>query len=160
MAEPSPGDRPGADSRHGSYRADAPVRQRIRRVQGAGESRARQATGADRDDALALEEAGAVRHRTGSGSGSMLAKLIISEQLSIPTIGIGAGKYCDGQILVVHDMLGLYSDFTPKFVKQYARLRGTMAEAVGTYVSEVRSQQFPEKQHTFTISDDVLEKLY
>jgi 3-methyl-2-oxobutanoate hydroxymethyltransferase len=110
------------------------------------------------EDALALEEAGAFAVVL-EAVPEMLAKLI-SEKISIPTIGIGAGKYCDGQILVVHDMLGLYSDFTPKFVKQYARLRGTMAEAVGTYVSEVRSQQFPEKQHTFTISDDVLEKLY
>jgi 3-methyl-2-oxobutanoate hydroxymethyltransferase len=110
------------------------------------------------EDALALEEAGAFAIVL-EAVPELLAKLI-SEKISIPTIGIGAGKYCDGQVLVIHDMLGLYSDFTPKFVKQYAKLRGTMAEAVATYISEVRAQQFPERQHTFTISDDVLEKLY
>ena len=110
------------------------------------------------EDALALEEAGAFAIVL-EAVPEMLAKLI-SEKVGIPTIGIGAGKYCDGQILVLHDMLGLYSDFTPKFVKQYANLRGAMAEAVGNYINEVRSQQFPEKQHTFTISDDILEKLY
>lgn len=110
------------------------------------------------DDAMALEESGAFAIVL-EAVPEMLAKLI-SERVSIPTIGIGAGKYCDGQILVIHDILGLYSDFTPKFVKQYAKMRETMAEAVGHYVTEVRSQQFPEIQHTFTISDDVLEKLY
>jgi 3-methyl-2-oxobutanoate hydroxymethyltransferase len=108
-------------------------------------------------DALALEEAG-VFAIVLEAVPEKLAKLI-SEKVSVPTIGIGAGKYCDGQILVIHDMLGLYSDFTPKFVKQYANLRGTMVEAVNNYISEVQKQQFPEKQHTFTISDDILEKL-
>ncbi|KPU45231.1 3-methyl-2-oxobutanoate hydroxymethyltransferase [Oxobacter pfennigii] len=124
------------------------------KVQGKEESAAKALV----EDALALEDAGAFAVVL-EAVPEMLAKLI-SEKIGIPTIGIGAGKYCDGQILVVHDMLGLYSDFTPKFVKQYANLRGKMAEAVSTYVSEVRSQQFPEKQHSFTISDDVLEKLY
>lgn len=109
------------------------------------------------EDALALEEAG-VFAIVLEAVPEKLAKLI-SEQVNVPTIGIGAGKYCDGQILVIHDMLGLYSDFTPKFVKRYANLRGTMAEAVQSYISEVQAQQFPEKQHTFTISDDILEKL-
>ncbi|MPM10428.1 3-methyl-2-oxobutanoate hydroxymethyltransferase [bioreactor metagenome] len=80
--------------------------------------------------------------------------------MEVPTIGIGAGRYCDGQILVVHDTLGMYSDFTPKFVKQYAQLRETITEAVGTYISEVKNQQFPEKKHTFTMDDSVLERLY
>lgn len=110
------------------------------------------------EDALALEEAGAFAIVL-EAVPEMLAKLI-SEKVSIPTIGIGAGKYCDGQVLVVHDMLGLYSDFTPKFVKQYAKLRAPMAEAFSAYINEVREQQFPEEQHTFKISDDVLEKLY
>ncbi len=110
------------------------------------------------EDAQALEEAG-VFAIVLEAVPEQLAK-VISEKVSVPTIGIGAGKYCDGQILVLHDMLGLYSDFTPKFVKQYAKLRGAMAEAVTAYISEVRSQQFPDRQHTFTICDDVLAKLY
>lgn len=110
------------------------------------------------EDAKALEDAGAFAIVL-EAIPEMLAKLI-TEKVSIPTIGIGAGKYCDGQILVVHDMLGLYSDFTPKFVKQYAKLRETMAEAVCNYVSDVKSQQFPEKQHTYTMNDDILERLY
>lgn len=109
------------------------------------------------EDALALEEAGAFAIVL-EAVPEKLAKLI-SEQVSIPTIGIGAGKYCDGQILVIHDMLGLYSDFTPKFVKRYANLRGTMVEAVHSYINEVQAQQFPQKQHTFSISDDILKKL-
>ena len=124
------------------------------KVQGKEESAARALI----EDALALEEAGAFAIVL-EAVPEMLARLI-SEKVSIPTIGIGAGKYCDGQILVIHDMLGLYSDFTPKFVKQYAKLRGAMAEAVGSYVSEVRSQQFPEIQHTYKMNDDVLERLY
>lgn len=110
------------------------------------------------EDAVALEEAGAFAIVL-EAVPEMLAKLI-SEKVSIPTIGIGAGKYCDGQILVLHDMLGLYSNFTPKFVKQYAKLRESMAEAVGAYIREVKSVQFPEKQHTFAISEDILERLY
>ena len=110
------------------------------------------------EDALALEEAGAFAIVL-EAVPEMLAKLI-SEKVSIPTIGIGAGKYCDGQILVIHDMLGLYSDFTPKFVKQYAKLRGAMAEAVSSYVDEVRSMAFPEVQHTYKMNDEILERLY
>jgi len=110
------------------------------------------------EDAVALEGAGAFAIVLECVP-EMLAKLI-SEKVSIPTIGIGAGKYCDGQILVVHDVLGLYSGFTPKFVKQYANLREPMTEAVVAYIREVRSVQFPATQHTFAISDDILERLY
>jgi len=110
------------------------------------------------EDAVALEEAGAFAIVL-EGIPEMLAKLI-SEKLSIPTIGIGAGKYCDGQILVIHDILGLYSDFAPKFVKKYANLREPIAKAVDTYIQEVKSEHFPEKQHTFSISDDILKRLY
>lgn len=88
-----------------------------------------------------------------------LAKLI-TEKLDIPTIGIGAGKYCDGQVLVIQDMLGMYSDFVPKFVKQYANVGQAMVEAVKNYDKEVKSSAFPEEAHTFKIADDVLEKLY
>lgn len=109
------------------------------------------------DDALALEEAGAFAVVL-EAVPEKLAKLI-SEKISIPTIGIGAGKYCDGQILVLHDMLGLYSDFTPKFVKQYANMRAMMSSAVTDYIHEVKSLEFPEKKHTFSISDEIIEKL-
>ena len=124
------------------------------KVQGKEESAAKSLI----EDALALEEAGAFAIVL-EAVPEMLAKLI-SEKVSIPTIGIGAGKYCDGQILVIHDMLGLYSDFTPKFVKQYAKLRGAMAEAVSSYVDEVRSMAFPEVQHTYRMNDEILERLY
>lgn len=89
----------------------------------------------------------------------MLAKLI-SEKLEIPTIGIGAGKYCDGQVLVTQDMLGIYSDFKPKFVKQYAHLDNIISSACTQYISEVQLQQFPDAEHSFTIDDETLAKLY
>ena len=88
-----------------------------------------------------------------------LAK-IISDQLTIPTIGIGAGAGCDGQVLVIQDMLGLYDNFRPKFVKAYAEMSTTIAEAVSNYCKEVKSATFPELKHTFKISDDILDKLY
>lgn len=88
-----------------------------------------------------------------------LAKLI-SEKLEIPTIGIGAGKYCDGQVLVTHDMLGLYSDFKPKFVKQYAQLNSSISSACRQYISEIQLQQFPQAEHIFSIDDEILSKLY
>jgi 3-methyl-2-oxobutanoate hydroxymethyltransferase len=88
-----------------------------------------------------------------------LAKLI-SEKLEIPTIGIGAGKYCDGQVLVTQDMLGIYSDFKPKFVKQYANLGDIISRASMQYITEVQQQQFPDIEHSFTIDDEILAKLY
>lgn len=88
-----------------------------------------------------------------------LAKLI-SEKLEIPTIGIGAGKYCDGQVLVTQDMLGIYSDFKPKFVKQYAQLSNIISNACTQYIAEVQQQQFPDAEHSFTIDDETLAKLY
>lgn len=84
----------------------------------------------------------------------------ISNNISIPTIGIGAGAGCDGQILVYQDMLGMYSDFCPKFVKQYANVGGVMIEAFKKYDSEVKDGVFPEAKHGFKISDEVIEKLY
>lgn len=110
------------------------------------------------EDAVALEEAG-VFAIVLEAVPEALAK-IITEKISIPTIGIGAGRFCDGQVLVVNDLLGMYSDFTPKFVKTYAKLNHMITDAVGEYIGEVRSQKFPEKQHTFTMSETVLEKLY
>lgn len=84
----------------------------------------------------------------------------ISSQLSIPTIGIGAGAGCDGQVLVIQDMLGMYTDFTPKFVKQYANLKSHINEAVQNYCNEVKAGTFPEMKHTFKIDDEVINKLY
>jgi len=90
---------------------------------------------------------------------SKLAKLI-TETLSIPTIGIGAGRFCDGQVLVFQDMLGMFSDFTPKFVKKYADVGSVMKEAFATYFREVQEGAFPAQEHEYSISDEIIEKLY
>jgi 3-methyl-2-oxobutanoate hydroxymethyltransferase len=73
----------------------------------------------------------------------------ITGQLTIPTIGIGAGPHCDGQVLVIHDMLGLFDDFTPKFVKRYAELKDAMGGAVKNFITEVREGKFPGPEHSF-----------
>ena len=98
-------------------------------------------------DALAVEEAGGFAIVL-EGMPADLAQEI-TERLTIPTIGIGAGPNCDGQVLVIHDMLGLFDDFTPKFVKRYADLKGVTAKAVKTFIAEVREQKFPGKEHSF-----------
>lgn len=85
---------------------------------------------------------------------------LITKSISIPTIGIGAGNGCDGQVLVYQDMLGLYSNFTPKFVKRYAEIGPQMENAIEDYISEVKSGAFPAAEHTFALSDAVIEKLY
>ena len=84
---------------------------------------------------------------------------IITQKLKIPTIGIGAGPDCDGQVLVIHDLLGLFERFTPKFVKKYANLSGLIAQAIGDYKGEVTSGKFPGKEHSFSIKAEELEKL-
>jgi len=86
-----------------------------------------------------------------------LAKLV-SKRLTIPTIGIGAGAACDGQVLVTNDMLGLYDRFTPRFVKQYANLLGEMDRAFKAYLSDVQSRSFPAAQHTTDMADEEWEK--
>lgn len=88
-----------------------------------------------------------------------LAKLI-SEKISIPTIGIGAGAGCDGQVLVYQDMLAMFSDFKPKFVKQFADIGSAMKEAFAAYIQEVKAGTFPAEEHTFKISDEIINKLY
>ena len=88
-----------------------------------------------------------------------LAKLI-SEKISIPTIGIGAGVGCDGQVLVYQDMLAMFSDFKPKFVKQFADIGSAMKEAFAAYIHEVKAGTFPAEEHTFKISDEIINKLY
>ena len=85
---------------------------------------------------------------------------LITKSISIPTIGIGAGNGCDGQVLVYQDMLGLYSDFTPKFVKRYAEIGPQMQTAIEDYITEVKNGAFPAAEHTFALSDAVIEKLY
>ncbi|GAB6086592.1 3-methyl-2-oxobutanoate hydroxymethyltransferase [Alkaliphilus crotonatoxidans] len=85
---------------------------------------------------------------------------LITDNLDIPTIGIGAGKGCDGQVLVIQDMLGMFPDFTPKFVKTYADIGSQIQSAVKEYCQQVREGSFPEKQHGFSIEASILEKLY
>jgi len=82
---------------------------------------------------------------------------VLVPQLSIPVIGIGAGAATDGQVLVWHDLLGIYGGHTPKFVKPYAELRTEMQRAVGEYASEVRTRSFPRPEHTYAIDEDELE---
>ena len=104
-------------------------------------------------DARAVEAAGAfsvVLEKVPSGLAGQ-----ITGALSIPTIGIGAGVDCDGQVLVIDDMLGLFIDFRPKFVKRYAELGKTADEAIAAYAAEVRSRAFPAEEHSFP---DVLPK--
>jgi len=124
------------------------------KVQGKDEETARKLI----EQAQAVEEAGAFAVVL-ECIPSKLAE-VISRSISIPTIGIGAGNGCDGQILVYQDMLGMYSDFTPKFVKRYAEIGEQMTAAFVQYGEEVRSGDFPGTKHTFAISDEVIEKLY
>ena len=124
------------------------------RVQGKSEEAARKII----EDAKALEEAG-VFAITLEGIPAKLAE-IITKTVSVPTIGIGAGKECDGQILVYQDMLGMFSDFVPKFVKQYANIGTAMREAIGSYVKEVQDGIFPQEEHTYKIDETIIEKLY
>ena len=98
-------------------------------------------------DALAVEEGGAFSVVL-EGIPLDLAQEI-TRRLSIPTIGIGAGIHCDGQVLVVHDMLGLFDIYTPKFVKQYVDLKGVMTDAVKNFIAEVREGKFPDEDHSF-----------
>jgi 3-methyl-2-oxobutanoate hydroxymethyltransferase len=84
---------------------------------------------------------------------------LISQRLRIPTIGIGAGAGTDGQVLVTHDLLGLFDRFTPKFVKQYAALHAEMARAFGEYLEDVKSQQFPAPEHAHAMDDEAFRAL-
>ncbi len=124
------------------------------KVQGKSENEAKQMI----KDAKALEEAG-VFAIVLECVPEKLAK-IVSESVSVPTIGIGSGNVCDGQVLVIQDMLNMYGDFKPKFVKIFADVGKVMREGLEAYVKEVREGTFPAKEHTFGIKDEVLEKLY
>ena len=108
-------------------------------------------------DAIAIEEAGAF---------SILLEAIppevgeaITERLSIPTLGIGAGIHCDGQLLISGDMLGLVEAFTPRFVKKYANLSDVIIKAISEYVSDIKELQFPEEKHTYRMKEGEAEKL-
>jgi len=109
------------------------------------------------NDAKALEEAGVF---------SIVLELIpaevakiITEEVSIPTIGIGAGPYCDGQVLVIHDILGLFERFVPKFVKRYTNLSDEIRKAISEYIADVKEKRFPEKEHSFFMSEDEYKEL-
>jgi 3-methyl-2-oxobutanoate hydroxymethyltransferase len=103
------------------------------------------------EDALILEEAGAFSLVLESVP-ARLAELI-SKKISIPTIGIGAGVGCDGQVLVTHDLLGLFDRFTPKFVKKYANFHGEMQRAFTDYIEDVETKRFPAPEHTVEMDD-------
>lgn len=109
------------------------------------------------DDALALEDAGAFALIL-EAIPQQLAK-IITEKVKIPTIGIGGGAYCDGQVLVFHDMLGLFKRFTPKFVKVYAEMYDKQVEAVKEFVDDVRGEKFPAEEHSFNMKEESVEEL-
>lgn len=108
------------------------------------------------DDALALQAAGVFALVLEAVPSPVAAR--ITELLEIPTIGIGAGVDCDGQVLVWHDLLGLYEGHAPRFVKQYADLATEITRAVSTYVTEVRERRFPEEQHTYSMPAAELER--
>ena len=110
------------------------------------------------EDALAVQEAGAFA-LTLECVPDKLARLI-TNKLDIPTIGIGAGNGCDGQVLVYADMLGMFSDFTPKFVRRFAEKGQVMTDAFKAYIAAVKDGSYPEEKHTYKIDDDVIEKLY
>jgi len=109
------------------------------------------------EDAKALEKAGAF--------GIVLEMVTeevaqtITQNVSIPTIGIGSGRYCDGQVLVLHDILGLYPRFVPKFAKRYADVASTIKGALTEYVTEVRGKAFPEEKHVFKMDEAERDKL-
>jgi len=106
------------------------------------------------EDALALQAAGCFSLVLEAVPSPVAAR--ITEALDIPTIGIGAGPDCDGQVLVWHDLLGLYEGHAPRFVKQYADLAPTIGAAVEQYASEVRNGTFPEEQHTYSMTEEEL----
>jgi 3-methyl-2-oxobutanoate hydroxymethyltransferase len=100
------------------------------------------------DDAYAVQNAGAFAVVLEGIPAKLAAE--ISAELTIPTIGIGAGPACDGQVLVIHDILGLCEKYSPKFVKRYAELGPLISEAVRRYVDEVKSGEFPTEEHSFS----------
>ena len=123
------------------------------KVQGKSEDKARQIL----QDAFDVQEAGAFAVVLECVPAKLAA--LISEKLTIPTIGIGAGEGCDGQVLVWQDMLGLFSDYVPKFVKHFAGVGDIMVKAFEDYDREVKSGVFPAEEHCFKIDDEIIDKL-
>jgi 3-methyl-2-oxobutanoate hydroxymethyltransferase len=109
------------------------------------------------EDALALEAAGAFAIVLETVPAPLAA--LISQKLTIPTIGIGAGAGCDGQVQVINDILGSFSDFVPKHAKQYANLKDVMSNAVSAYFNEVKSGSFPTDAQSFTMDEKILDEL-
>lgn len=124
------------------------------KVQGKGEKQAQQLL----DDARRVQEAGAFAVVL-EGIPALLAQKI-TDTLDIPTIGIGAGAGCDGQVLVYQDMLGMFTDFKPKFVKHFANVGEIMTEAFKTFDQEVKKGVFPAPEHTYKIDEDIIGRLY
>ena len=108
------------------------------------------------EDALAIQDAGCFMLEF-EAVPAPIAKLI-SEQLEIPTIGIGAGVGTDGQILLSYDLLGVFTDFKPKFTKRYANLTDVAVAGLKEYVREVKESQFPDDDHSYSVADGVLEE--
>ncbi|MCD6224810.1 MAG: 3-methyl-2-oxobutanoate hydroxymethyltransferase [Deltaproteobacteria bacterium] len=109
------------------------------------------------EDARALEDAGCFSIVLEAVT-AQIAKMVTGA-VSIPTIGIGSGIHCDGQVLVTHDMVGLFDRFTPKFVKQYVKINESINKAITSYKDDVEKRRFPEEKHAFTIKADELEKV-
>src|SRR5512136_128732 len=109
------------------------------------------------DDALSLEDAGAFSVLLEAVPAPIAKK--VTERLKVPTIGIGAGVHCDGQVLVVHDMVGLFDRFTPKFAKKYVNLSELMLKAFEAYKGEVSKGDFPTDQHSFHIDEKELSQI-
>ncbi len=124
------------------------------KVQGKGEKQAQQLL----DDARRVQEAGAFAVVL-EGIPALLAQKI-TDTLDIPTIGIGAGAGCDGQVLVYQDMLGMFTDFKPKFVKHFANVGEIMTEAFKAFDQEVKEGVFPAQEHTYKIDEDIIGRLY
>ncbi|MCI5936362.1 MAG: 3-methyl-2-oxobutanoate hydroxymethyltransferase [Lachnospiraceae bacterium] len=124
------------------------------KVQGKGEAAAQKLL----DDARAVERAGAFAVVLECVPAKLAER--VSKEISIPTIGIGAGAGCDGQVLVYQDMLGMFTDFKPKFVKHFANVGEIMTAAFKAYDAEVKNGTFPAEEHTFKIDDSILDKLY
>ena len=110
------------------------------------------------EDAKAVEEAGACMVVLECVPAKLAKK--ITEMLKVPTIGIGAGADCDGQVLVYQDLLAMYGDFRPKFVKVFANVGDAMREGMAAYIKETKEGTFPSAEHCFKIDDSVIEKLY
>lgn len=110
------------------------------------------------DDARAVEKAGASMLVLECVPEKLASK--ITEMLSIPTIGIGAGAGCDGQVLVYQDMLGMFTDYVPKFVKQFSNVGEIMKDAFKQYIEEINTGLFPAEEHSYKIDDEIIGKLY